>query len=221
MLQEPLRASILGRGQAAGHFSARVHDIRDHGLGKHKTVDDSPYGGGAGMVMRVDVVVDAIEAVRRPESKVLLMGPGGRRLDQAYAKALSQESHLILVCGHYEGIDARIADYVDEEVSVGDYVLTGGELPALVLVDAVARLLPGVLGNSESPLDESFCEGLLEYPQFTRPRSFRGVEVPEVLASGNHGEIERWRRASALERTRENRPDLLVEQPKNGAQSDD
>jgi len=212
---------MMGRGQAAGHFSVQVYDIRQHGLGKHQSVDDSPYGGGAGMVMRVDVVVDAIEAVRRPESKVLLMSPGGQTLDQAVAQELSEESHVILVCGHYEGIDARIAAHIDGEISIGDFVLTGGELPALVVVDAVARLIPGVLGNADSPLDESFSQGLLEYPQYTRPRRFGDVEVPDVLLSGNHQAIADWRKEAALKRTVENRPDLLTEKQKNAVESDD
>jgi len=212
---------MMGRGQAAGHFSVQVYDIRQHGLGKHQSVDDSPYGGGAGMVMRVDVVVDAIEAVRRPESKVLLMSPGGQTLDQAVAQELSQETHVILVCGHYEGIDARIAAHIDGEISIGDFVLTGGELPALVVVDAVARLIPGVLGNADSPLDESFSQGLLEYPQYTRPRRFGDVEVPDVLLSGNHQAIADWRKEAALKRTVENRPDLLTEKQKNAVESDD
>jgi tRNA (guanine37-N1)-methyltransferase len=220
MLEGPLKASILGRAQAAGHFSASAYDIRVHGIGKHRSVDDSPYGGGAGMVMRVDVVVEAIEAVRRPESRVLLMGPGGRTLDQEFARELAQEEHLVLVCGHYEGVDARVLDHVDGELSVGDFVLTGGELAALVVVDAVARLLPGVLGNAESPVDESFSEGLLEYPQFTRPREFRGVEVPEVLAGGNHGAIARWRQEASLARTQKSRPDLIQKNQKKGKESD-
>jgi tRNA (guanine37-N1)-methyltransferase len=221
MLEGPLKASILGRAQAAGHFQASTYAIRDHGLGKHRSVDDSPYGGGAGMVMRVDVVVAAIEAVRRPESRVLLMGPGGRPLDQEFARELAKEKHLVLVCGHYEGVDARVLQHVDEEVSVGDFVLTGGELAALVIVDAVARLLPGVLGNAESPVEESFSADLLEYPQYTRPREFRGSTVPEILVGGNHGAIAQWREEASLARTRENRPDLLQKTSKMGKESDD
>lgn len=221
MLKGPLTTSILGRAQAAGHFKASTFDIRTHGIGKHRTVDDSPYGGGAGMVMRVDVVVEAIEAVRRPESRVLLMGPGGRVLDQSFAQELAREEHIVLVCGHYEGVDARVLDHVDEEVSIGDFVLTGGELAALVIVDAVARLLPGVLGNSESPLEESFSDDLLEYPQYTRPREFRGVSVPDVLTEGNHGAIASWRKDASYVRTRENRPDLLEKVSKIGKESDD
>lgn len=221
MLNAPLTTSILGRAQAAGHFKASAVDIRTHGIGKHRTVDDSPYGGGAGMVMRVDVVVDAIESVRRPESRVLLMSPGGRVLDQAFAQELSQEQHIVLVCGHYEGIDARVLDHVDEEVSIGDFVLTGGELAAMVIVDAVARLLPGVLGNSESALDESFGDNILEYPQYTRPREFRGVSVPDVLTEGNHSAIASWRKDASILRTHENRPDLLEKIKKIGTESDD
>ena len=209
LLEGPLQGSILGRAQRAGVFSAQVYDIRSHGLGRHRTVDDSPYGGGAGMVMRVDVVVEAIEAVRRPESKVFLMSPGGRRLDQAYAQELSEESHLVLVCGHYEGVDARVLEHVDGEISLGDFVLTGGELPALAVVDSVARLLPGVLGNSESAIEESFSSGGLEHPQYTRPAEYRGMKVPEVLLSGNHQEISKWREEQRRARTAALRPDLL------------
>jgi len=161
------------------------------------------------MVMKVDVLDAAIEAARTDEAQVLLASPGGRRLDQAWARELVESGHLILVCGHYEGVDARIEKVVDGEFSIGDYVLTGGELPALVLIEAVARLIPGVLGNDASPKDESFSSGLLEYPQYTRPREYRGWEVPEVLLSGHHAKIEAWRREQATERTRTRRPDLV------------
>ena len=221
LVEGPLQASILGRAQRAGLFSAVVYDIREHGLGRHKTVDDSPYGGGAGMVMRVDVVVEAIESVRRSESKVFLMSPGGRPLNQDLAQELSREQHVILVCGHYEGIDARVLEHVDGEISLGDFVLTGGELPALAVVDSVARLLPGVLGNSESPIEESFSSGGLEHPQYTRPVEFRGVAVPEVLRSGNHGAIAAWRREAAQRRTAERRPDLLSLAGENADESHD
>jgi tRNA (guanine37-N1)-methyltransferase len=208
LVQAPLHTSVLGRAVTDGTIEVGVHNIRDHGLGKHRVVDDTPYGGGPGMVMRVDVVAASIAAVRRPESRVLLMSAAGTRFDQAMARRLSAESHLVLVCGHYEGVDARVEPLCDELVSIGDFVLTGGELAALVIVDAVARLLPGVLGNEQSPLDESFTSGLLEYPQYTRPRAFEGVEVPEILLSGHHAQIEAWRRARSQERTRAHRPDL-------------
>lgn len=208
MVRPMLTSSMLGRAVEAGVIEIGVHDIRDWTTDRHRTVDDAPYGGGAGMVMRVDVVARALDAVRGPESRVLLTSPAGRRFDQAMAVRLSTERHLVVVCGHYEGIDARIEALVDEEVSLGDFVLTGGEIAAVAVIDAVARLVPGVLGNARSAADESFTEGLLEYPQYTRPRSFRGLEVPEVLLSGHHARIEAWRRAQAEERTRLRRPDL-------------
>jgi tRNA (guanine37-N1)-methyltransferase len=212
MVEGPLRSSILGRALEAGSFELGVHDIRAHGLGRHHVVDDTPYGGGSGMVMRVDVVDAAIAAVRRPGSHVLLTDPSGERFDQAMARRLSAMPHVVLVCGHYEGVDARVRErLVDGCVSVGDYVLTGGEYAAAIVVDATARLLPGVLGNADSLRDESFGEGggLLEYPQYTRPRAHRGWEVPEVLVSGHHGRVDAWRRAEARTRTRALRPDLL------------
>jgi tRNA (guanine37-N1)-methyltransferase len=209
LVRSPLDHSILGRARQSGHVEVEVCDIREHATGKHRQCDDAPYGGGAGMVMKVDVVHRAIEAARGPESRVLLMSPGGRRLDQALAQELSELPHLILVCGHYEGVDARIEHYIDGELSIGDYVLTGGELAALVVVDAVARLRPGVLGNAASSEDESFSGETLEYPQYTRPREYDGHEVPEILLSGHHARIEGWRREQALARTRSQRPDLL------------
>ncbi len=210
MVQGPLEHSILKRAQQAGHVQIRVHDLRDHAEGRHRQIDDTPYGGGAGMVLRVDVVARALEAVRGPDALTLLLSPGGERFDQGRAEELAQQSQLVLVCGHYEGIDARIETLVDGLVSVGDYVLTGGELPALVIVEAVARLIPGVLGNPASALDESFSQGLLEYPQYTRPRVWRDQEVPTVLLSGHHQAIDAWRREQALARTSRVRPDLLA-----------
>ncbi|MFZ5477274.1 MAG: tRNA (guanosine(37)-N1)-methyltransferase TrmD [Myxococcota bacterium] len=210
MVAGPLNHSVLGRALKAGHFELGVHDIRAHGIGRHKVVDDTPYGGGSGMVMRVDVVDAAIAAVRRPESRVVLFEPSGARFDQAHAHRLAALPHLVLVCGHYEGVDARVREHlVDEVLSIGDFVLTGGEYAAMVVVDAVARLLPGVLGNEESARDESFAAGLLEYPHYTRPREHRGWEVPEILLSGHHGNVEAWRREQAIARTRAVRPDLL------------
>ena len=212
LVRSPLEHSILARARAAGLIEVQVSDIRDQGLGRHKQVDDAPYGGGAGMVMRVDVVHRAILALRQPQSRVILMSPGGQRFTQAHARRLGAYEQLILVCGHYEGIDARLEALVDEELSIGDYVLTGGELPALVVIEAVARLIPGVLGNESSPQDESFSAGHLEYPQYTRPRVYQDMEVPEILLSGHHANIERWRREQALQRTRARRPDLLGEE---------
>jgi len=209
MVAGPLEHSILRRARDAGVLEIAVHDIRDHGLGRHRQVDDTPYGGGAGMVLRADVVAAAIEQVRTDDSRVVLLTPSGDRFDQRRAEQLREVEHLVLVCGHYEGIDARIADWIDATLSIGDYVLTGGELPALVVVEAVARLVPGVLGNAESAADESFSRPGLEYPQYTRPRTWQGREVPEVLLSGHHGAIAAWRQAAAEEVTARTRPDLL------------
>lgn len=209
----PLSGSMVGRAVGAGVIELAAYDIRQHGLGRHRSVDDTPYGGGAGMVMRVDVVAAAIDAVRRPESHVVLLSAGGRPFTQAVARSYAARSHLVLVCGHYEGIDARVEALVDEEISLGDFVLTGGEIAAAAIVDAVARLVPGVLGNEASPADESFTAGFLEYPQYTRPREFRGVEVPEVLLSGHHAQIQAWRREQARARTLARRPDLLRPAP--------
>ena len=210
MVQGPLEHSILKRARDAGTISVRVHDLRDWAEGRHRQIDDTPYGGGAGMVLRVDVLARAIEAVRGPDATTLLLSPGGERFDQARAEALAEVPQLILVCGHYEGVDARIVSLLDGEISVGDYVLTGGELPALVIVEAVARLVPGVLGNAASAQDESFSSGLLEYPQYTRPRTWRDAEVPPVLLSGHHAAIDAWRHDQAVARTGRVRPDLLA-----------
>ncbi len=200
---------MLGRAIRSGHIQVSVSDIRDHAVGRHRQADDTPYGGGAGMVMKVDVVAKAIGAVRRPQSRVVLMSPAGQRLNQAKVRELAEVDHLVLVCGHYEGVDARVREYVDEELSIGDYVLTGGELAALVVVDAVARMVPGVLGNSQSALDESFSSDRLEYPQYTRPVEYEGRTVPEVLRSGDHKAIADWRRRQSDELTRDKRPDLF------------
>jgi tRNA (guanine37-N1)-methyltransferase len=206
----PLETSLLGRSVAAGLLDVRVHDLREHGLGKHRSVDDEPYGGGAGMVMRPEPLFEAVEEARGPGSHVVLLSPRGRRLDQAGVARLAAADHLVLVCGRFEGVDERVVDHlVDEEISIGDYVLAGGELPALVVIEAVSRLVPGVLGNEESLASESFGSGLLEYPQYTRPADYRGLRVPEVLLSGDHGAIERWRREQAEALTRARRPDLL------------
>jgi len=208
MVRPMVTGSILGRAVGAGLVAIGVHDIRDSATGRHRQADDTPYGGGAGMVMKVDVVARAIDAVRTPETFVVLTSPGGRPLSQAIARELSARPHVVVVCGHYEGIDARIETLVDDEISLGDFVLTGGEIAAAAIVDAAVRLIPGVLGNDASAGDESFGAGLLEYPHYTRPRSWNGHEVPDVLVSGHHERIDAWRRARAQERTRARRPDL-------------
>ncbi len=212
MVQAPLEESILGKALAKGLLRVTVTDIRDFAAGKHRVTDDVPYGGGAGMVMKPEPLVLAIEAAkkREPSARVILTSPQGRRFDQAKAQELLAAEKLILVCGRYEGVDERVLAFADEELSLGDFVLTGGELAALAVVDAVARLAPGVLGNELSAQSESFSrEGLLEGPQYTRPPEFRGQRVPEVLLSGDHAKIEAWRKEQALSRTRERRPDLL------------
>src|SRR5918995_1640783 len=204
----PLRTSIIGRAAEQGIVEFGVHDLREHGLGRHRSVDDEPYGGGAGMVMRPEPLFAAIEPLREAGAEVLLLDPGGERLTDALARELATRPHLALVSGRYEGIDERVRTIVDREVSIGDYVLTGGELPALVLIDAVVRLLPGTITQASHEGD-SFASGLLEYPQYSRPETFRGLGVPPVLLSGNHGEVDRWRRREALRRTSQRRPDLL------------
>ena len=208
MVRGPLSHSILGRAAEAGRWSLGLHDIRDAATDRHRTVDDSPYGGGAGMVMKVDVVARALEAIRTPEAHVVLTAASGSPFDQRRAEAWSEIAHLIVLCGHYEGIDARIETLVDEVVCLGDFVLTGGELAAAAMVDATVRLLPGVLGNAESSVEESFANGLLEHPHYTRPRVWRDLEVPEVLFSGHHARIDAWRLEQAKARTRHFRPDL-------------
>lgn len=214
MFQGPLTESILRRGVESGAIGVELHNIRDFALDRHRTVDDAPYGGGAGMVMKVEPLSACIEAVKAkaPHARVILTSPRGEPFTQAVAAELAAEEGLIILCGRYEGIDERVRElYVDRELSIGDYVLTGGELAAMVIVDAVSRLVPGVLGSEESALDESFSDGLLEYPQYTRPPEFRGLSVPPVLLSGNHREIDRWRRQQALLHTVRHRPDLLAE----------
>jgi tRNA (guanine37-N1)-methyltransferase len=210
LFEAPLRTSLLGKAVEAGRIEVSVRDLREHGLGRHRSVDDEPYGGGAGMVMRPEPIFAAVEAVEEEGSHVVLLSPRGARLDQAMASRLAGLDHLILVCGRYEGVDQRVADHlVDEEVSIGDYVLAGGEVAALVLIEAVSRLVPGVVGNPQSLRSESHAAGLLEYPQYTRPAEFRGWRVPDVLVSGDHGAVEQWREERAEELTRERRPDLL------------
>jgi tRNA (guanine37-N1)-methyltransferase len=205
----PLRASLLGRARARGLIDVRVHDPREHATDAHRSVDDTPFGGGAGMVMTPEPLFAAVEAVDPPRP-LFLLSAAGRRFDHATAQRLARHDGFSLLCGRYEGVDERVADHLcDGEISVGDYVLAGGEAAALVVVEAVARLVPGVMGNIESGADESFGAGLLEYPQYTRPAEFRGWPVPEALRSGDHARIARWRRAQALRRTLDRRPDLL------------
>jgi tRNA (guanine37-N1)-methyltransferase len=206
----PLGESIMKRAQKNGIIDLHIHNLRDWTTDKHHVADDAPFGGGQGMVMKPEPIFAAVEELRNQTSKVLLTSPAGRRLDQQMAAQLSGESHLIIICGHYEGVDHRVIEHlVDLEISIGDYVLTNGAIAAVVLVDAVVRLMPGVLGHEQSAVDDSFSRGLLEAPQYTRPAEFHGWKVPDVLLSGNHAEIERWRREQAVKRTRENRPDLL------------
>jgi tRNA (guanine37-N1)-methyltransferase len=208
MIEGPLGASIPGRIQERGLVTIRVHDLRDWGLGRHRTVDDATYGGGAGMVMRPEPVAAALAALRQPGSLAILLDPAGEVYRQARAVELAEHDHVILLCARYEGVDERIRSMVDLELSIGDYVLTGGELGALVVIDSVIRLLPGAI-DAESTAEESFTHGLLEYPQYTRPASFEGEEVPAVLVSGDHGAVRRWRLKESLRRTLERRPDLL------------
>lgn len=212
LFDAPLHTSVIGRGVERGLLEVAVHDLREHGLGRHRSVDDYPYGGGAGMVLRPEPLYAAVEPLREAGAQVVLLDPAGERLTDELARHLSRIPHLALVCGRYEGIDERARSLADREVSIGDYVLTGGELPALVLIDAVARLVPGVI-EAASHESDSFAGGLLEYPQYTRPEAFRGLAVPPVLLSGNHGEVDRWRRREALRRTRQRRPDLLDRAP--------
>ena len=210
LFDSPLRQSLLGKAIEAGVLDVRVHDIRDHSSDPHRKVDDTAYGGGPGMVMSAEPVFDAVESLGPGERRLLLLSPAGRRLDQALVRELAREPWLVMICGRYEGVDERVVDGLGaEEVSIGDYVLSGGEVPALVVLEAISRLVPGVVGNADSLAGESFeVEGLLDHPHYTRPREFRGMEVPEVLLSGDHAAIEAWRREAAERKTRRNRPDL-------------
>lgn len=210
----PFSESIIKRAQKRGLVEIKIFNLRDFALDKHKVVDDKPYGGGAGMVLKVDVVDRALRKLKKKNSKVILLTPQGKRLNQNLVKKLSHNNHLILICGHYEGFDERIRKYlVAEEISIGDYILTGGELPAAVLTEAIIRLIPGVLGKSDSLRKESFSQfnklTLLEYPQYTRPEKYKNWSVPKILLSGNHQKIEEWRFQEALKRTKKRRPDLL------------
>ena len=206
----PLGASIPGRALERGLAQLRAHDLRQWGLGRHRSVDDYPYGGGAGMIMRIEPIAGALGALSGPQTTRVLFDPGGVVFDQALAIDLASREHLLLICPRYEGVDARVRAMVDIEISIGDYILSGGELPAMVVIDAILRLLPGAIDEA-SPLDESFAHGLLEYPQYTRPPEFEGVAVPDILLSGDHGAVDRWRLEQARARTRASRPDLLTE----------
>jgi tRNA (guanine37-N1)-methyltransferase len=212
MFESFLKTSIIGRAVASGKVQVQIHNIRDYALDKHRTADDVPYGGGSGMVMKPEPMVRAIQAVATGTDgeRVLLLSPQGRPFRQEVARELARFKRLILVCGRYEGVDERVREIaMDEEISIGDYVLTGGELAAMIIIDATARLVPGVLGDTYSPVEESFSEGLLEYPQYTRPREFMGRKVPAVLLSGDHQKVARWRRKRAIEQTFRKRRDLL------------
>jgi tRNA (guanine37-N1)-methyltransferase len=210
MFAGPLDESILKRARGAGLLDLTIHNLRDWTHDRHKTVDDRPFGGGPGMLLKPEPLFEAVEELKREMTRVILLSPSGRKFEQAIARELTQQEHLILICGSYEGFDERVREALaDDELSIGDYVLTNGALPAMVIVDAVTRLLPGVLGDDESSHDESFSNGLLEYPQYTRPAEFRGMKVPEVLLSGNHAEIEKWRCEQAELQTEKQRPDLL------------
>src|SRR6266513_2560713 len=219
IVRVPLGESMMKRAQEKKLVELRVHNLRDWTNDKHHVIDDAPFGGGQGMVMKPEPVFAAVEDLRNQTSnvkhqtsKVILMSPTGRRLDQRMAEQLSQESHLVIVCGHYEGVDHRVVEHlIDEEISIGDYMLTNGAIAAVVIIYAIVRLIPGVIGVEQSAHEDSFREGLLEGPQYTRPAEFRGWKVPEILLSGNHGEIAAWRKEQSKKRTRENRPDLLRE----------
>jgi len=212
MFASPLAESLIGKARDKGRVDIRLHDIRDYATDRHRMTDDAPYGGGGGMVMKVEPIDRALAAILpdRSEGLVILLSPQGESFSQRRAEELASHPRLVLLCGHYEGVDERVREHlVDRELSIGDYVLTGGELAAMVVVDAVSRLIPGVLGNDASAAEDSFSTGILEYPHYTRPATYRGWPVPEVLLSGNHAEIDAWRRTEALKRTLARRPDLL------------
>ena len=212
MFESPFGDSIIQRAREEGLLDLRVHDLRDYSLNKHRKVDDTPFGGGVGMVMNVEPIARVVAAIKKevPETRTILLSPGGRPFDQEKAWELSRLPSLTLICGRYEGIDERVRlHFVDEEISIGDYILTGGEIPAMVLVEAISRLVPGVLGDPESIVEESFAGDLLEYPQYTRPRDYQGFKVPEILVSGDHKKIRDWQKAEALKKTAQVRPDLL------------
>ena len=209
MFAGPLDESIIKRARQAGLLDLTLHQLRDWTHDRHKTVDDRPFGGGPGMLLKPEPIFEAVKSLMRENTRVILLSPVGRKFDQSIARELVQQEHLLFVTGHYEGFDERIRQFLaDDELSIGDYVLTNGALPAMVVIDTVTRLLPGVLGDDASAIDESFSHGLLEYPQYTRPAEFRGMKVPDVLVSGNHAEIASWRLEQAKLRTKERRPDL-------------
>ena len=213
MFTGPLDESIIKRARAEGRLELVIHNLRDYTHDRHKTVDDKPFGGGPGMLLKPEPIFEAVENLARDETKVILLGPIGRPFTQAIARELSEEKHLLFLCGSYEGFDERVREQlVDDELSIGDYVLTNGNLPAMVIIDAVARLLPGVLGDDESSHEESFSNGLLEYPHYTRPAEYRGMKVPEILLSGHHAQIAAWREEQSRRRTPERCPDLLAQQ---------
>jgi len=217
MFAGPLDVSIIKRARSTGLLDLRVHNLRDYTHDRHRTVDDKPFGGGPGMVLKPEPIFEAVERLAGDKTLVILTTPAGRTFDQSVARELAQREHLLLICGSYEGVDERVLEaLVDDELSVGDYVLTNGGMPAMLIIDAVTRLLPGALGDDESARDESFSRGLLEYPQYTRPAEFRGMKVPEVLLSGHHAEIEKWREEQAKRRTADRRPDLLKHETKSG-----
>jgi tRNA (guanine37-N1)-methyltransferase len=210
MFAGPLDESIIKRARETGRLDLRIHNLRDYAHNRHKTVDDRPFGGGPGMLLKPEPIFEAVEELGLESTRVILFSPAGRTFNQAIACELAGQEHLLLISGHYEGFDERVREQLaDDELSIGDYVLTNGGLPVMVVIDTVARLLPGVLGDEDSAQEESFSHGLLEYPQYTRPAEFRGMKVPEVLLSGNHAEIARWRAEQARLRTQERRPDLL------------
>ncbi len=210
MFAGPLDESIVKRARGAGLLDLAIHNLRDYTHDRHKTVDDKPFGGGPGMLLKPEPIFEAVEKLGREATRVILLSPAGRQFNQAIARELAQQTHLLFVCGSYEGFDERVREALaDDELSIGDYVLTNGALPAMVIIDAVTRLLPGALGDDESSRDESFSHGLLEYPHYTRPAEFRGMKVPDVLLSGHHAEIEKWRQEQAKQRTQQRRPDLM------------
>ncbi len=209
MFAGPLDASIVKRARDSGILNLRVINLRDYTHDRHKTVDDKPFGGGPGMLLKPEPIFEAVENLATEKTRVILLTPVGRKFDQSVARELAQQEEILFLCGAYEGFDERVKTLAHDEISIGDFVLTNGALPAMMMIDAVTRLLPGVLGDDESSRDESFSQNLLEYPHYTRPADFRGMKVPEILLSGNHAEIEKWRREQAQLRTKERRPDLL------------
>ena len=217
MFAGPLDESIVKRARAEGLLDLTIHNLRDYSHDRHRTVDDKPFGGGPGMLLKPEPIFEAVEKLSREKTRLILLTPAGRKFNHSIARELARQEHLLLVCGSYEGFDERVREALaDDELSIGDYVLTNGALPAMVIIDAVTRLLPGALGDDQSAHDESFSCGLLEYPQYTRPAEFRGMKVPEVLLSGNHAQIERWRLEQAKKRTKERRPDLTEKQRSDG-----